>query len=647
MCRLLAFLILSAQIAAFAADEAPQWMRDAAAATLPAYGPKVSAVVLLRDRTISIDETGKALNTVRFAIKVLNKEGARYASGAEVYTTDTDKVRDFKAWLIYPSGKVKRFGKEEILDIAVTENDIYNEARYKTASASRESDPGAIFGYESVIEEKSLFTQFGFEFQNSLPAVKSSLTLTLPASWTAEAQTFNHAKIEPKTSASGNYLWELSNLPHVEAEDLAPSGRALSPRISVTYFPTGTQQKPFSSWEDVSTWLAGLNDTQVDADEAIRAKALELTSGAKSEFEKIQALGRFAQALTYVSIQTGTGRGGGYKPHSAAQVFQKRYGDCKDKANLLRSMLKTVGITAYPVAIYSGDRNYVNDSWPSPHQFNHAISAISVSAAVTQPSVTVHPKLGRLLFFDSTDPYTPVGSLPEDEQDSFALVVDSKGGGLMKAPSARPDPDTWTRTVEATLDAEGGVQGKVVEHRTGEASGRLRARYKGLSPDLYRRTVERWITSGVRGAVVENLKTEDGADSIAWSAQFKAPRFAQSPQAKLMIFRAGVIQLLDFARFTEKTRKLPIVLGSDAVSEIASVKLPEGFQIDELPDPIKIDSPYGKIDASWKADGGTVTFVRKIAINAATVPAAEYAALKRFLDTANGASEQPVVLIRR
>ncbi len=114
-----------------------------------------------------------------------------------------------------------------------------------------------------------------------------------------------------------------------------------------------------------------------------------------------------------------------------------------------------------------------------------------------------------------------------------------------------------------------------------------------------------------------------------------------------MIFRAGVIQLLDFARFTEKTRKLPIVLGSDAVSEIASVKLPEGFQIDELPDPIKIDSPYGKIDASWKAEGGTVTFVRKIAINAATVPAAEYAALKRFLDTANGASEQPVVLIRR
>ena len=39
----------------------------------------------------------------------------------------------------------------------------------------------------------------------------------------------------------------------------------------------------------------------------------------------------------------------------ATEVFAKSYGDCKDKANLMRAMLKIVGITAFPVSIYSGD----------------------------------------------------------------------------------------------------------------------------------------------------------------------------------------------------------------------------------------------------------------------------------------------------
>lgn len=648
MNRRLAGLLCLAALPAWCADEAPQWMLDAAAAPLPAYGPKVPAVVLLHERSIAIDESGKSVTSVRFAMKVLTKEGARYASGSEVYNTDSGKVRDFKAWVLYPSGKSRRFGKDEILDVAVAANDIYNEARRRTASATRDSDPGAVFGYESVVEDKTVFTQFGFEFQDTLPSLRSSLALTLPPAWTAESQTFNHAALAPKSSGPGNYAWELTNLPHIELEESCPSERALSPRVAVSYFPTASGKKPFTSWEDVSQWLAALNDTQFDADDAIRAKAQELTRDARTEFEKIQALARYTQAVTYVSIQTGVGRGGGYKPRPATQVFQKRYGDCKDKANLLRAMLKSIGITAYPVAIYSGDRNYVSASWPSPHQFNHAISAIAVSNDVKQAAVGEHPKLGRLLFFDPTDEFTPVGSLPEYEQDSFALVVDAKAGGLMKAPAAKPDPRSWSRSVEATLTADGGVSGTVKEERTGEASGRLRARYKGWPADVYKRTVERWISSGVRGAIVQNLKTEDHAESISWSAQFASPRFAQMPQEqRMIIFRAGVIQLLDVARFTEKTRKHPIVLSSDAVSESATVTIPDGYQVDELPDPIKLDSPYGRVEASWQSEGKTVKFSRRIAIQAATVPAADYAALKRFLDIASGASEAPVVLVKK
>src|SRR5919202_1263755 len=114
------------------------------------------------------------------------------------------------------------------------------------------------------------------------------------------------------------------------------------------------------------------------------------------------------QKVQYIAIQTGLGQGGGYRPHASTEVFAKSYGDCEDKANLMRAMLKADGIQSYLVAIYAGDPSYVREEWASPGQFNHCIIAVRVSDETQAPTIVQHPKLGRLLIFDATDDDTPV-----------------------------------------------------------------------------------------------------------------------------------------------------------------------------------------------------------------------------------------------
>src|SRR5262249_4558424 len=157
-------------------------------------------------------------------------------------------------------------------------------------------------------------------------------------------------------------------------------------------------------------------DPQTQLNEALVAKARTLTANAKTEFERIRAIASYVQNINYISIQTGLGRGGGYRPHPAIDVFAKSYGDCKDKANLMRAMLKALAIGGYPVIIYSGDPTYVHEEWPSPQQFNHCIIAVKISDETPAATIVKHPILGRLLIFDPTDPDTPLGELPEDEQ---------------------------------------------------------------------------------------------------------------------------------------------------------------------------------------------------------------------------------------
>jgi hypothetical protein len=113
----------------------------------------------------------------------------------------------------------------------------------------------------------------------------------------------------------------------------------------------------------------------------------------------------------------------------------------------------------------------------------------------------------------------------------------------------------------------------------------------------------------------------------------------------MMIFKAALLSHGDL-RLTEKTRKYPIVVDTDALRETVRIQLPAGFKVDELPDAVRIDSAFGKYDATWAAEGGTIVFKRNFEMPAQTVPVAQYAEFKKFLDRVLGAGNSPVVLVR-
>ena len=352
----------------------------------------------------------------------------------EEYETASAKVRDFRAWMIAPSGKVKKFAKEEIFDVACAENDVYNECRRRVVSGKKDAEAGAVFAYEAVVERQLFSSQLLFHFQDSSPVRLARFTVTVPANREVKSMSFNGAPSEA-APAGGVYTWQMENLAAIEPEDASPGFLTLVPWVGVNLLG-GSASHPVLTWPEAAIVLTGMNDGTAEPDDAIVAKAKALTAGAATELEKIRALGHFAQQVNYASIQVNLAKGGGYRPHSAAQVFRKLYGDCKDKANLMRALLQAVGISSYPVAIYSGDRTHVSAEWPSLGAFNHAITAIRVSPETQGPAVMVHPALGRLLLFDPTDPFVPAGYLPDHEQGSLALIGAGETGDLVRVPSA-------------------------------------------------------------------------------------------------------------------------------------------------------------------------------------------------------------------
>jgi Domain of Unknown Function with PDB structure (DUF3857)/Transglutaminase-like superfamily len=648
----MAFAIGLICVNAHAGDDAPAWLRAAAGSSIPAFQKDVPAVVLADESVVTIDDDGRMTRSDTYAVKVLTREGRDEAVAHAVYNTDSEKVKELRAWLISPSGKVKKYGKSETAELSLVDNDVYNEAKQMIIAASGDAELGSIFGYQTVTEDRSVFSQLTWYFQGApLPVLKSRISVTLPRGWTAEGLMLNHEKIEP-TMSGNTYTWELRDLAPVTHEPLSPPRTAITPWLAINLIPPPEKpaaRRSFATWVDVSKWLSEISDSQAAVDDALGGKARQLTAASKTEMEKITAVGRFVQAVNYVSIQIGTGRGGGYRPHAATEVFAKSYGDCKDKANLMRAMLKAIGIQSYLVSIYSGDPNHVRREWPSPHQFNHCIIAVRISDETQALTVVDHPTLGRLLIFDATDDITPVGDLPVYEQGSFALIIAGERGALLRMPVTPPEANMLTRSAEVQLNPDGSILATMREQSTGQAAVREQGPFRGLTRPDYNGRIERWIAQGATGVRVSKIEPLDEPNEGRFSlgVDFSAPAYGQVMQGKLLVFRPAIVSRRESLALTEPARKHPVVLTPNAYAETTKIKLPSGFEVDELPDAVKLDTPFGSYITSYVVKDGQLLFTRKLVVRAATIPVADYQKVRSFFERIRAAEQSPVVLVKK
>jgi hypothetical protein len=634
-----------------AGDDVPAWLRQAASAAVPPYDKKVPAVVLDDESTMAVASDGRVTTVSTYAVRLLTREGRGYASAVAYYETGTDKVKEMRAWLIRPDGTLaKKYGKDETVDVAPDISDVYNSTRARKINASDEADVGYVFGYQITTEERPLFAQTRWYFQERAPVILSRLTLSVPAGWKAAGVTFNHAEVSPTVTGT-SYTWELRNLAPIEPEPGSPSVTTLAPRLALNYSPAegagAASARPFQTWTDVSKWYSELVDAQAEPDDELALKARELTAGAKTELEKIRILGRFAQEIQYISIQIGVG---GYRPHRAAEIFAKKYGDCKDKATLMRAMLHAVGLKAYPVLIFSGDNTYVREEWASPTQFNHCIIAVKISDETQAPSVVTHPELGRLLIFDATDTHTPVGDLPDHEQGSWALVAAGAAGTLMRMPVTPPEANRLEREADVVLTADGSIAAKLSERSVGQSAVRERALFRRLSRPDYQKVIEGWVTtSGATMAKFSKIEPADDRSEGRFSldVEFSAERYAQTMQNRLLVFKPVIVSHTDLLSVEAGERKHPVVLHSKAYTETVRVKLPEGFEVDELPDALKLDSDFGSYAATFEVSGGQLVFKRTLVQRESTVPAANYKSLRDFFGRIHALEQSPVVLARK
>jgi len=619
-----------------AAADAPAWLHALVNAPMPAHDEKTDALEMYSERIVTVQSADKIKTLVREAYKIL-RPGGRDLGTVVIPFDSLTKISNLHAWCIPAQGRdyeVKEKDGAEVAMPAVQGSELITDVRAKLVHIPA-ADPGNLIGYEYEQEDHPFVLQDIWYFQGARPARESHYTLVLPAGWEYKASWLNHSEVAPLPAGNNQWRWTVGNVPAIKSEADMPPHRGIQGQMIVSFVPSGgAPGKTFASWRDMGSWYLDLTRGRREASPEMRQKVAALTALIPAPLAKMQALARFVQRdIRYVAIELGIG---GYQPHQAIDVFTHRYGDCKDKATLMASMLKEIGVESYYVVINS-ERGAVTPEMPA-HMggFDHAILAIQLPPGVDDSSlvaVTEHRKLGRLLFFDPTSELTPFGRLYGSLQANYGLLVMPEGGELLELPQLAPSSNGIVRTAKLTLAPTGTLSGDVKEVRWGDRASAERYALKSATKETDRiKPIELLLGRSLSSyhltkASIVNLEQTELPFEFDYS--LVADNYAKAA-GNLLLVRPRVVgvkssDLLE----TKEPRQYPVVFdGPSRDMDTFEIAMPTDYEVDDLPPPVNAEFSFASYHSKAEVSGNVLRYTRTFEVREPSVPLAKIGDLK-------------------
>ena len=254
-----------------------------------------------------------------------------------------------------------------------------------------------------------------YYLRNYDPLEKLHLRIISPAPRKLNLTYLNQATEARVTTESGQvvYEWNLNQVPGLTTDADLPSWYNPYPCVWIS---------EYSSWEEVKDWALALYRTSPTSTGGMANKIKEILAHNRAPEGRLEAALRFVQdEVRYTGLESGIS---GYQPHSPAQVFEQRFGDCKDKSLLLCQMLNQLGIEAYPALVNTVARQAIKTWAPSPVAFNHCIVQAVINGKTCWYDPTITNQRGAY-----QDIYCP--------NYRAALVVKEDTKGLTDMPVSR------------------------------------------------------------------------------------------------------------------------------------------------------------------------------------------------------------------
>jgi len=378
---------------------------------------------------------------------------SKFSTQEESFSPDTERLELLEAYVIQPTGEKIKISEDHIKTrpspLALSTGGFANS--YITTVVFPELKPGSQTFLRWKLTRFKPEKFLGFNIIDT-PLFEAEVTRQEVIIHQPNAVNLHWAKfgdykttVEKTPNETLIHAW-IKDKPAQISEGNMPSPLDFQP----VFLASSTQ-----NWKEIGRKYYAISQDKVKLTPEIQTLANQIV-GDKKGLEAAQALYDWtAQNIHYISL--GLNEAAGYTPHNADEVLKNRYGDCKDYAILLQSLLKAAGIKSYTALINWGNEFRVLPT-PSPFQFNHAIIYLP----------DYH------LFANPTDRTASFGVL-DLRLSNKIVVIATEQGELAKTPMSSPTKNRYTLKSDIYLKESGDIEGTDIAHFYGSMNNTIRS----------------------------------------------------------------------------------------------------------------------------------------------------------------------------
>jgi Domain of Unknown Function with PDB structure (DUF3857)/Transglutaminase-like superfamily len=154
------------------------------------------------------------------------------------------------------------------------------------------------------------------------------------------------------------------------------------------------------SWADVVKWAKPLYPDPGALPKELEAKMQDWQAITDPEKRLMAVLQTMQEDIRYFGIELGESS---HRPHSPAETWQRRFGDCKDKAYLMSVVLSRMGIPAVPALATTRYGKGVRDFLPAATAFNHVIVQVQLGKQTLWVDPTLTQQRGPAKAIETMD----------------------------------------------------------------------------------------------------------------------------------------------------------------------------------------------------------------------------------------------------
>ena len=607
--------------------------------------PEEMAVMLKLNQNVLIDiesDSIKIISEKHNEMFYLN-EKARVFAQDRVYTSHFLKSLELKAKTLIPAGR--KFKEQEVTNFEEV-NDRTEGIFFDDSKALSFVYPGVVPGAKTVLDHKQRITDphflNSFYFGSYVPIEQASITLTVHKDINLKYRLFNEEDynisfVEQQKGKYKIYKWSIKDVESLDRESDAPKFSYYAPHLIYHIADAeikGKKQGILSNVDDLYKLYTGfVSNVDKKEDPELKEIVNELTAEVESEEEKVRKIFYWVQDnIKYIAFEDGMR---GFIPHDASLVYEKRYGDCKDMANITHNMLSMAGIKSYLTWIGSRDLPYKYTEVPTPVVDNHMI--------------TTYEKDGQYYFLDATSKYTKFGLPSSMIQGKQALIAKDIGlYEIATVPVLNKEISRISDHSRVKIDGDKLV-GTGQLNMDGYAKIFNAYRLVGLKDQKQSNFVRKMTKKGnnkyfLEDYEVENLEDRDTQLKVMYD--YRVEDYVKTLAGEIYI-NMNLDKSFFNSKIDEEKRKLPIEREyAHTINQSVTLHVPEGYMVDYLPESASYSHPLFGFEISYKRNEDKIELEKRIYINHLILDKDKFEDWNTAIDELSEAYREVVILVK-